>query len=883
MASFNFSITLDSFEYRKLNLIDTAAFQLSDPCSISVFSKPICKLNRIRVSRLDLEVSSDSPQFSRDGSTICINEDDSIDIDKKRHPRVRRSPKNGITAYKKKNDIASIVENGENLSVERCNTVLKQMERSVEDDDKSLEFINWMRRNGKLRQNTNAYNLAFRILGRKRDWDAAEKLLDEMVNVSGCELNYQVFNTLIYPCFKHSISAVASKWFVMMLDKGIKPNEATFGMLMSIYQKCRNLNEAEFTFVKMRVLGIRCESAYSSMITIYTRLGLYEKTEETIRVLKMDRIALNKENWLVLLNAYCQQGKMEEAEMVLNSMQESGFPPNIIAYNTLITGYGKKSNMIEARRVFNNLRDLGLEPDETTYRSMIEGWGRTDNYKEALFHYQQLKAAGFKPNSSNLYTMIQLQVKYADEDSVASTLNDMVKIGCQYASILGILLQAYEKAERFDRFPLIVRGSFYDHVLTNQTSCSSVVMAYVKHGLVDHALKILHERKWKDKTFQDNLYHLLICSCKDSGFFEEAVQIYNEMPKDDDKPNLHIVGTMIDIYTIVKKFKEGENLYSKLKSSGIALDMIAFSIVVRMYIKAGLLKEACSVLETMEKQKPSIVPDVYLLRDMLRTYQQLGLQTKLENLYYKILKVRTSWDQEMYNCVINCCSRALPVDELSTIFDEMIQNGFIPNSTTFNVILNTYCKAKLFAKARKVFFLAKRRGMVDVISYNTMIAAYGRSKYLKNMSSTVKKMEFDGFSVSLEAYNCMLDAYGKEDQMEDFKSVLEKLRSRGADVYSYNIMMNIYGEKKWIEEVGDVLNELKESGMRMDVCSYNTLIKAYGIAGKVEDAVGIVKEMREQGIEPDRITYVNLITALRNNDEILEAVKWSLWMKQMGF
>jgi len=64
--------------------------------------------------------------------------------------------------------------------------------------------------------------------------------------------------------------------------------------------------------------------------------------------------------------------------------------------------------------------------------------------------------------------------------------------------------------------------------------------------------------------------------------------------------------------------------------------------------------------------------------------------------------------------------------------------------------------------------------------------------------------------------------------------------------------------------------------------SYNTLIKAYGIAGTVEDAVCLVKEMRQNGIEPDEITYTNLITALQQNDKYLEAVKWSLWMKQRG-
>ncbi|KAK4404389.1 Pentatricopeptide repeat-containing protein, chloroplastic [Sesamum angolense] len=394
---------------------------------------------------------------------------------------------------------------------------------------------------------------------------------------------------------------------------------------------------------------------------------------------------------------------------------------------------------------------------------------------------------------------------------------------------------------------LTLEGPLYDHVLKNQTSCAILVTAYVKNCLIDNALEVLRDKQWEDPIFEDNLYHLLICSCKDLGHLENAIKIFTCMPRSA-RPNLNIFCTMIDIYSKMSLFSEAEKLYAELKTSGVKLDMIAFSVIIRMYVKSGSLEEACLVLEIMNEQK-NIVPDAYLLRDMLRIYQRCGMDDKLGKLYYKVLKNGEIWDEEMYNCVINCCARALPVDELSRLFDEMLQRGFAPNTITFNVMLNAYGKSRLFERARKVFWMAKKRGLVDVISYNTIIAAYGKNKYLKNMSAAVKKMQFDGFSVSLEAYNCMLDVYGKEG---------------------------------WIEEVAGVLTELKECGIRPDLCSYNTLIKAYGIAGMVEDAVALVKEMRENGIEPDRITYANLITALRKNDMYLEAVKWSLWMKQMG-
>ncbi|XP_052199194.1 pentatricopeptide repeat-containing protein At4g30825, chloroplastic [Diospyros lotus] len=935
MASFNFSISLEP-----KNVGSTfGSSQLLGQRSISAFvgnlhitgvylDSPLGKLKKTRVSRLDtafLEIpgskEAENPvgcanknlgneglvledlnlakEFRRGRRNVWrrfrgvkrVIRDVNLELSSRGNRSVREQESEPMFVSEKGSlDFFAFDENvsdadidviADDLSLERCNLVLKQLEKC--SDSKAEKFFGWMRSKGKLKQNVTAYNLALRIVGRKEDWDLAEAMIREMTSDSVCELNFQVFNTLIYACAKRGHVGVCGKWFHMMLENGVRPNEATFGMLMSLYQKGWNVEEAEFAFSQMRSFGLRCQSAYSAMITIYTRLGLYDKAEKVISFLGEDEVILNKENWLVLLNAYSQQGKMEDAELVLVSMQEAGFSPNVIAYNTLITGYGKISKMEAANHLFQKMSSIQLEPDEATYRSMVEGWGRVNNYREAWRYYKELKRAGFKPNSSNLYTMINLQAKHGDEKGAIMTLEDMMRMGCPHASVLGILLQAYERAERLDKVPLVLRGPFYERVLNNQTSCSILVVTYVKHCMADDAIEVLQEKKWKDRDFEDNLYHLLICSCKDLGCLEDAVKIYSHMPKSDDKPNLHIVCTMIDIYSAMNLFREAEDLYLKLKSSDIAMDMIAFSIVVRMFVKAGNLQAACSVLDAMGKQK-NIAPDVYLLRDMLRVYQECSMLDKLEEIYYKISKTGITWDQEMYNCVINCCARALPVDELSRLFDEMLQRGFAPNTITFNVMLHVYGKSRLFRKARKVFWLARKQGLVDVISYNTLIAAYGRDKNLTNMSSTVRSMQFDGFSVSLEAYNCMLDAYGKAGQMENFRRVVQRMRESGSgsDHYTYNTMINIYGEKGWIEEVASVLMELKESGLGPDLCGYNTLIKAYGVAGMVEEAVALVKEMRENGIVPNRVTYINLITALRKNDKFLEAVKWSLWMKQMG-
>ncbi|KAH6758240.1 Tetratricopeptide repeat superfamily protein [Perilla frutescens var. frutescens] len=895
----------------------------------ALFLKPFCKLKHIRVSKLENEFLDKSESKLDDNWTDnlkkFVDADDNLvlegqdfhgdsgrvrvniwkkfrsgaktlrnkskrNLDDKKNGKKHKREEKIVTPSQKVGansvfDSQTVVDLDINaiepeLSPDRCNLILEQLEKR--NDDKAVRFFEWMKVNGKLRRNLAAYNLIMRVLGRKGDWDGAEVMIKEMVGDSGCKLSYQLFNTLIYACYKSGPVELGARWFGMMLDYGVQPNVATFGMLMSLYRKGWAVEEAEYTFLQMRNMKIMCESAYSAMITIYTRMGLYDKAEDVIGFLREDEVVLNHENWLVMLNAYCQQGKLSEAEQVFNAMRECGFSPNIIAFNTMITGHGKVSRMDGADRLFCDLKDAGVMPDETTYRMMIEGWGRAGNYKQVKFYYVELKRLGFKPSPSNLYTLIRLQAEHEDEEGATRTIDDMMGIGCQNSSILGIVLQAYEKANRLEKMALILVGPMYDHVLKNQTSCAILATSYVKNCLIDNALKVLTVKQWDDPVFEDNLYHLLICSCKDLGHLENAIKIFTCMPKSA-KPNLNISCTMIDIYSKMSLFSEAERLYIALKTSDVKLDMIAFSIVMRMYVKSGSLEKACMVVDMMDEQK-NIVPDVYLLRDILRIYQRSGRDDKLTDLYYRVLRNDKSWDEEMYNCVINCCARALPVDELSRLFDEMLQKGLAPNTITFNIMLNAYGKSKLFERARKVFWIAKKRGLVDVISYNTIIAAYGKNKYLNNMSAAVKKMQFDGFSVSLEAYNCMLDVYGKEGEMDKFRDVLQRMKASkcSADNYTYNILINIYGEKGWIDEVAGVLTELKECGNGPDLCSYNTLIKAYGVAGMVEEAVGLVKEMRVNGIEPDRITYSNLITVLKKNDMFLEAVKWSLWMKQLG-
>jgi len=269
---------------------------------------------------------------------------------------------------------------------------------------------------------------------------------------------------------------------------------------------------------------------------------------------------------------------------------------------------------------------------------------------------------------------------------------------------------------------------------------------------------------------------------------------------------------------------------------------------------------------------------------MLRVYHQCKMPDKAAEVYRRILRAKLKWDGAMYNCIINCCGRALPIDETSKIFDDMQKSGFLPNTITYKVMIDIYGKSGLLTKAYEVLRLARKQGLSDIISYNTLISAYGKWKDYARMEETFHEIQRGGFVVSLEAFNSMLDAYGKSGQLKEFGNVLERMSRAGCyfDLYTYNIMINVYGKNGLIEEVTDLIIRLKKEGLEPNIWTYNTLIGAYGIAGMPDEAVRVFKEMQNAEIQPDRITYVNLIAAFEKSDNFFEAERWSLWMKQAG-
>jgi len=567
----------------------------------------------------------------------------------------------------------------------------------LKNPDKALEAFEWMHENGKTRGNVYAYNIIFKILGARKEWSRIDALLAQMTE-DGCVPDDYTFNTLIMSASKAGYPDYGTKSFHMMLEKGVQPTNLTYSMMMLMYQKHENVEEAEVVFSHMVQSKVQLVTAYSAMIALYTRGGLFEKSEQVMKEMRSNDVAPDRDNWLKQLNTYGQQGKIEEAEEVMDTVAKLGMSLGVVGYNSMITAYGKAGFYEKACQLLEKMKAEGLEPDEITYSCMTGACGRVGKLKDALGFVEEMKRLGIKPSLSNFCTLISLYGKAGNVAGIVRVISDMKRIGCTPDwQTLDAVVRAYDRAgqtKKVIQVLSLLRGAGW---VEEPESYGTLLHVYLKCNLQKEALRIFFAMRKAGMAPKEYMCRSLICACKDAGMFGGAITVFKEMQVAGVVPSLESSCTMINVYGLKGDVDEAEALFESLRNSIQKLDIIVYNVMINVYMRFEMHEEAMRLYRLMEEED-MLLPDSYTYHSMLRICQKCNLQTQAEEIYWRLRNSGLELDEVMCNCVLNTCARFLPLEEVHKVFQEMMSVGYVPNNITFNVMIDLYGKAGMLER-----------------------------------------------------------------------------------------------------------------------------------------------------------------------------------------
>ncbi|KAH0852552.1 hypothetical protein HID58_093935 [Brassica napus] len=270
-------------------------------------------------------------------------------------------------------------------------------------------------------------------------------------------------------------------------------------------------------------------------------------------------------------------------------------------------------------------------------------------------------------------------------------------------------------------------------------SVNPLLSALLKCGAFDKMKEVLSSI---DKYGKPDActYNILINGYSQSGCFDDALKLFEEMVKKKVKPTGVTFGTLVN--ELCKNFKVKEAL--KMKHHMLKV----YGVCPTVHVYASLIKALCQIGE-------------------------LSLAFKLKDEAYEG-KIKV--DSAIYSTLISSIIKAGRSAEVTGILEEMRKKGCEPDTVTYNVLTNGFCVENDLESAYRVLDEMVDKGVKpDIISYNMILGALFRIKNWKEGAYLFEDMPRRGCIPDILSYRIVFDGLCEGSQFEEAAVVLDEM------------------------------------------------------------------------------------------------------------
>ena len=173
------------------------------------------------------------------------------------------------------------------------------------------------------------------------------------------------------------------------------------------------------------------------------------------------------------------------------------------------------------------------------------------------------------------------------------------------------------------------------------------------------------------------------------------------------------------------------------------------------------------------------------------------------------------------------------IKDARKLFDEMIQRNMVPNTVTYNTLIDGYCKVGGIEEALGFKERMKEQNVeCNLVTYNSLLNGLCGSGRVDDAREVLLEMEGSGFLPG-GFLSFVFDDHSNgagDDGLFDGKEIR-------IDERTYCILLNGLCRVGRIEKAEEVLAKLVENGVTSSKISYNILVNAYCQKGDLKKAI----------------------------------------------
>ncbi|EXB68021.1 hypothetical protein L484_009628 [Morus notabilis] len=530
---------------------------------------------------------------------------------------------------------------------------------------------------------------------------AAEKIFSSMQNRDGVSYNslisglaqrgysvkaLELFEKMQLDLLKPDCVTVASLLsacaFVGALEKGkqlhsyaIKSGMSSDiileGSLLDLYVKCSDLRTAHKFFLTTKRENV---VLWNVMLVAYGQLENLGKSFRIFRQMLIEGVIPNDFSYPSILRTCTAVGELDLGEQIHTQAIKTGFQFNIYVCSVLIDMYAKHGKLDVALGILRRL----TEDDVVSWTAMVAGYTQHDMYVEALKLFEELEYRGIRP----------------DNIGFASAIT-----ACAGIKALNQGRQIHAQS--------CVSGYSNDLSISN-----ALVSLYARCGRIQDAYLA-----FDNNDAIDNIsWNTLISGFAQSGFYEEALQVYSRMNSLGVKANLFTFGSAVSAVANLANIKQGEQIHAMIIKTGYNSETEASNVLITLYAKCGRIDDATKEFYEMpEKNEVS-------WNAMITAYSQHGLGMEAVDLFEQMKWHGLMPSHITFVGVLSACSHVGLVNEGLGYFESMSKEyGLMPKPEHYVCVVDLLGRAGLLSNAKD--FVEKMPIKPDAMVWRTLLSA----------------------------------------------------------------------------------------------------------------------------------------------------------------
>ncbi|KAL7225491.1 hypothetical protein ACSBR1_020793 [Camellia fascicularis] len=340
------------------------------------------------------------------------------------------------------------------------------------------------------------------------------------------------------------------------------------------------------------------ERDYASRLDLIAKVRGLQKAENYVE--KIPKSSRGEVIYRTLLANCVSANDVKKTEEVFNKMRDLEFPITCFACNQLLILY-RRFNKKKIADVLLLMEKENVKPTLFTYKFLIETKGQSNEITGMDQIFETMKADGIEPDLDTHAILAKHYVSGGLNEKAAAVLKEM-------------------------------EG---DNIKEKRWACRALLPLYASLGKSDEVGRI-----WKVCESNPKLEECMaaILAWGKLKKIEEAEAVFDRMSKTWKRLSSKHYCTLLKVYADNKMLNKGKDLVKRMVDSGSRIDPLTLDALVRLYVGAGEVEKADSILQKAIQQS-QMKPMFGSYMSILDQYAKRGDIHNSEKMFHRMRQV----------------------------------------------------------------------------------------------------------------------------------------------------------------------------------------------------------------------------------------------------